>query len=240
MRTGKESSPEKPEDLVCVLRELFRARRWKETGMLDELIGRYPVLEPCRQSIRQAYQAMEECFLGGGKLLVAGNGGSAADSDHIVGELMKGFVKKRPLPDFLVQALKEADPQRGAELSQKLQGALPAIALTNHAALSSAFANDVDGILSYAQQVNGYGNKGDVFLGISTSGNAENVMYAAVTARAKGMKVIGLTGRDGGKLGAFADVSIIVPERETYRIPELHLPVYHALCLMLEERFYDR
>ena len=127
--------------------------------MLEELIGRYPVLEPCRESIRQAYQALEECFLAGGKLLVAGNGGSAADSDHIVGELMKGFVKKRPLPDSLVQALKEADPQRGAELSQKLQGALPAIALTNHVALSSAFANDVDGILSYAQQVNGYGNR---------------------------------------------------------------------------------
>lgn len=208
--------------------------------MLDELIGRYPVLEPCRESIRQAYQALEECFLAGGKLLVAGNGGSAADSDHIVGELMKGFVKKRPLPDSLVQALKEADPQRGAELSQKLQGALPSIALTNHVALSSAFANDVDGILSYAQQVNGYGNRGDVFLGISTSGNAENVMYAAVTARAKGMKVIGLTGRDGGKLGAFADISIVVPKQETYQIQELHLPVYHALCLMLEKRFYDR
>lgn len=208
--------------------------------MLEELIGRYPILEPCRESIRQAYQALEECFLAGGKLLVAGNGGSAADSDHIVGELMKGFVKKRPLPDSLVQALKEADSQRGAELSQKLQGALPAIALTNHVALSSAFANDVDGMLSYAQQVNGYGNRGDVFLGISTSGNAENVMYAAVTARAKGMKVIGLTGRDGGKLGAFADISIIVPKQETYQIQELHLPVYHALCLMLEKRFYDR
>lgn len=208
--------------------------------MLEELIGRYPVLEPCRESIRQAYQALEECFLAGGKLLVAGNGGSAADSDHIVGELMKGFVKKRPLPDSLVQALKEAEPQRGAELSQKLQGALPAIALTNHVALSSAFANDVDGILSYAQQVNGYGNRGDVFLGISTSGNAENVMYAAVTARAKGMKIIGLTGRDGGKLGAFADISIVVPKQETYQIQELHLPVYHALCLMLEKRFYDR
>ena len=205
--------------------------------MLEELIGRYPVLEPCRESIRQAYQALEECFLAGGKLLVAGNGGSAADSDHIVGELMKGFVKKRPLPDSLVQALKEAEPQRGAEL---FQGALPAIALTNHVALSSAFANDVDGILSYAQQVNGYGNRGDVFLGISTSGNAENVMYAAVTARAKGMKIIGLTGRDGGKLGAFADISIVVPKQETYQIQELHLPVYHALCLMLEKRFYDR
>ena len=115
---------------------------------------------------------------------------------------------------------------------------LPAIALTNHAALSSAFANDVDGMLSYAQQVNGYGKAGDVFLGISTSGNAENVMYAAVTAKAKGMKVIGLTGKTGGKLAKIADVAIIVPEQETYKIQELHLPIYHALCLMLEDRFY--
>ena len=170
----------------------------------------------------------------------AGNGGSAADSDHIVGELMKGFVKRRPLPEELKRALAAADPVRGKELAEKLQGALPAIALTNHAALSSAFANDVDGVLSYAQQVNGYGRTGDVFLGISTSGNAENVMYAAVTARAKGMRVIALTGKTGGKLGAFADISIIVPEQETYKIQELHLPIYHALCLMLEERFYER
>lgn len=209
-------------------------------AQLERLIRRHPALEPLRETIWTAYQNMEASFACGGKLLVCGNGGSAADADHIVGELMKGFVKKRPLPDSLVQALKEADPQRGAELSQKLQGALPAIALTNHVALSSAFANDVDGILSYAQQVNGYGNRGDVFLGISTSGNAENVMYAAVTARAKGMKIIGLTGRDGGKLGAFADISIVVPKQETYQIQELHLPVYHALCLMLEKRFYDR
>ena len=172
--------------------------------------------------------------------MIAGNGGRAADSDHIVGELMKGFVKRRPLSEELKQALAAADPIRGKELAEKLQGALPAIALTNHAALSSAFANDVDGVLSYAQQVNGYGRAGDVFLGISTSGNAENVMYAAVTARAKGMRVIALTGKTGGKLGAFADISIIVPEQETYKIQELHLPIYHALCLMLEERFYER
>ena len=172
--------------------------------------------------------------------MIAGNGGSAADSEHIVGELMKGFVKRRPLSEELKQALEAADPIRGKELAEKLQGALPAIALTNHAALSSAFANDVDGVLSYAQQVNGYGRAGDVFLGISTSGNAENVMYAAVTARAKGMRVIALTGKTGGNLGAFADISIIVPEQETYKIQELHLPIYHALCLMLEERFYER
>ncbi len=208
--------------------------------MLNELIERYPVLAGIKDDIRKVYEIMEQCYAAGGKLLIAGNGGSAADSEHIVGELMKGFVMRRPLSGEMREALAAADPVRGAELAEKLQGGLPAIALTNHAALSSAFANDVDGMLSYAQQVCGYGKPGDVFLGISTSGNAENVMYAAVTARAKGMKVVGLTGKSGGKLAEFADASIVVPEQETYRIQELHLPIYHTLCLMLEARFYER
>ena len=208
----------------------------KEKEMIEELVKRYPVLESIKDQIGDAYRLLEACYENGGKLLIAGNGGSAADSDHIVGELMKGFVKRRPVSAKLAKALKQTD--RGAELAKKLQGGLPAIALTNHAALSSAFANDVDGTLSYAQQVNGYGKAGDIFLGISTSGNAENVMYAAVTAKAKGLKVIGLTGKTGGKLAKIADVSIIVPEQETYKIQELHLPIYHALCLMLEDRFY--
>lgn len=207
--------------------------------MLDELIRRYPVLKGVRGEIERTYEILEACYENGGKLLIAGNGGSAADAEHIVGELMKGFVKRRPVPQAMREALITVDPERGGLLAQKLQGGLPAIALTNHAALSSAFANDVDGTLSYAQQVNGYGDEGDVFLGISTSGNAENVMYAAVTAKARGMKVLALTGKDGGKLGRLADVAIIVPEQETYKIQELHLPIYHALCLMLEERFYD-
>lgn len=207
--------------------------------MLDQLIKRYPILEKNREEITKTYELLEECFAAGGKLLIAGNGGSAADSEHIVGELMKGFVKRRPVSENMAEALKAVDMERGAALAQKLQNGLPAIALTNHAALSSAFANDVDGMMSYAQQVNGYGAAGDVFLGISTSGNAENVMYAAVTAKAKGMKVIGLTGKDGGKLAKIADAAIIVPEQETYKIQELHLPIYHALCLMLEERFFD-
>ena len=207
--------------------------------MLNELIMRYPVLGIVRDDVNKAYSILEACYENGGKLLIAGNGGSAADAEHIVGELMKGFVKRRPLPKELKRALIDTDPIRGSELSEKLQQGLPAIALTNHAALSSAFANDVDGMLSYAQQVNGYGKEGDVFLGISTSGNSENVMYAAVTAKAKGMKVIGLTGRDGGKLAKLADVAIVVPEQETYKIQELHLPIYHALCLMLEDHFYE-
>ena len=206
---------------------------------MNELVMRYPVLGIVRDDVNKAYSLLEACYENGGKLLIAGNGGSAADADHIVGELMKGFVKRRPLPKELKCALIDTDPIRGRELSEKLQQGLPAIALTNHAALSSAFANDVDGMLSYAQQVNGYGKEGDVFLGISTSGNSENVMYAAVTAKAKGMKVIGLTGRDGGKLAKLADVAIVVPEQETYKIQELHLPIYHALCLMLEDHFYE-
>ena len=208
--------------------------------MLDELIKRYPILERVREDIEAVYGILERCYENGGKLLIAGNGGSAADAEHIVGELMKGFVKRRPVTAEMKEALKKADPVRGKELSEKLQGGLPAIALVDHAALSTAFANDVDGMLSYAQQVNGYGMPGDVFLGISTSGNAENVMYAAVTAKAKGMKVVGLTGKDGGKLAGIADAAVIVPEMETYKIQELHLPVYHALCLMLEHRFYEQ
>ena len=208
--------------------------------MLDELIKRYPILERVREDIEAVYGILERCYENGGKLLIAGNGGSAADAEHIVGELMKGFVKRRPVTEEMKEALEKADPVRGKELSEKLQGGLPAIALVDHAALSTAFANDVDGMLSYAQQVNGYGKPGDVFLGISTSGNAENVMYAAETAKAKGMQVVGLTGKDGGKLAGIADAAVIVPEMETYKIQELHLPVYHALCLMLEHRFYEQ
>lgn len=209
-----------------------------EKEQLALLISRYPVLAPIKDRIFEAYQVLEACFLGGGKLLVAGNGGSCADSEHIVGELMKGFCKKRPVPEGFAAALRKADGKRGDVLARKLQGALPAIALTGHPGLSTAFLNDVDGELIYAQQVFGYGKEGDVFLGISTSGNAANVLDAAVVARAKGMKIIGLTGRDGGGLRDAADVAIVVPETETYKIQELHLPVYHTLCLMLEERFF--
>ena len=137
------------------------------------------------------------------------------------------------------QKLKEAEPELGEELAKRLQGALPAIALTGHPALSTAFLNDVDGSMGFAQQVYGYGRKGDVFLGITTSGNSKNILYAAAVAKAAGLKVIGLTGRDGGRLKAMADACIVVPEQETFKIQEFHLPVYHALCLMLEEYFYE-
>ena len=169
---------------------------------------------------------------------MAGNGGSCADSEHIVGELMKGFCKKRRVPEDFAKALLKADAKRGGQLAEALEGGLAAIALTGHPGLSTAFLNDVDGAYIYAQQIYGYGKEGDVFLGISTSGNAKNILYAAAVARAKGMKVIGLTGKDGGELSGAADVAVIVPDKETYRIQELHLPIYHTLCLMLEERFF--
>lgn len=207
-------------------------------GQLELLIERYPILESVKTEIDRAYRVLESCYVQGGKLLVAGNGGSCADSEHIVGELMKGFCKRRPVTKEFAKALEKIDARRGNELAGKLQQGLSAIALTGHPGLSTAFLNDVDGSLIYAQQVCGYGKAGDVFLGISTSGNAKNILYAAVTAKAKGMPVIGLTGKDGGELGKAADVAIIVPETETYRIQELHLPVYHTLCLMLEERFF--
>jgi D-sedoheptulose 7-phosphate isomerase len=205
---------------------------------LEELIERYPVLSSVKEEIKKSYELLEACYENGGKLLIAGNGGSCADAEHIVGELMKGFVKRRSVSDEFKEALKAIDPELGSALGQKLQGGLPAIALTGHPGLSTAFLNDVDGEMIFAQQTYGYGKKGDVLLGISTSGNSKNVMYAMTAAKALGMKTIGLTGKDGGQLKNAADVTIVVPETETFKIQELHLPVYHALCLMLEERFF--
>ena len=206
--------------------------------ILDDLISRYPELDNAYDNIWNAYKILEEAYSSGGKLLVAGNGGSAADSEHIVGELMKGFVKPRKLEKEACDRLKSIDEKLGTVLADNLQGALPSIAVTGHVGLSTAYLNDCNPLLSFAQQVNGFGREGDVFLGISTSGNSENILYALVTAKAKGMKTIGLSGRDGGKMKEFCDEIIIVPEKETFKIQELHLPVYHALCLMLEERFF--
>lgn len=206
--------------------------------ILDELIERYPILSGQRDNIIRVYKILEESYSNNGKLLVAGNGGSAADSEHIVGELMKSFIKPRNLNVKLKDKLKSIDEKLGEVLANNLQGALPAIAVTGHVGLSTAYLNDCNPLLSFAQQVNGFGNEGDVFLGISTSGNSENILFALVTAKAKGMKTVGLSGRDGGKMKEYCDDIIIVPENETFKIQELHLPIYHALCLMLEERFF--
>lgn len=205
---------------------------------LDRLIDRYPKLIVCREEVWKAYVLLEEAYASGRKLLVSGNGGSASDSEHIVGELMKEFKLKRKVYGQQATALKEIDLELGQTLADNLQGALPAISLTGHSALQTAFMNDAEPELVFAQQVNGYGKPGDVYLGISTSGNSKNVLYAAVTAKSRGLKVIGLTGSKENKLMKYADVCIRVPETETYKIQELHLPVYHCLCLMLEERFF--
>lgn len=205
---------------------------------LDCLVERYPLLAQCIDSIYQAYDLLEEAYMAGRKLLVCGNGGSASDSEHIVGELMKEFKLKRKIYGDQAEALRKIDPEMGQKLADNLQGALPAISLTGHSSLQTAFMNDVESELVFAQQVNGYGKEEDVFLGISTSGNSRNVLYAAVTAKSKGMKVIGLTGAMENKLMRLADVCIRVPETETYKIQELHLPVYHCLCMMLEDKFF--
>lgn len=207
-------------------------------NLVDELIERYPILEPGRKDITEAFHILLNCFRGQGKLLIAGNGGSAADAEHIVGELMKGFVLKREIDENLKDKLRNVDYDMGNKLSRKLQLSLPAIALSNHSSLNTAFSNDVDGQLCFAQQVLGYGKEGDVFLGISTSGNSANVLYAAIVAKAQGMKVIGLTGRDGGRLADMADVVVAVDEKETYKVQELHLPIYHCLCLMVESEMF--
>ena len=207
---------------------------------VDLLIERYPVLKVCEKSIIDAYLLMEECYVNDGKLLIAGNGGSAADSEHIAGELMKRFKTPRPVTAEFAEKLKSIDPVRGENLAHNLERGLMAIPLVAHEALSTAYINDVDGLGVFAQQLFGLGRPGDVFLGISTSGNSKNVMSATVVARAIGLKVIGLTGAKGGELAEVADVVIKVPETETYMIQELHLPVYHCLCLMLEDRFFGK
>ena len=223
---------------------------------IDLLILRYPQLIVVKDCIVEAYQILEESYTNDGKLLVAGNGGSAADAEHIVGELMKGFknlallggnqsydVTGSRYQGFL-EAHKEmrvpVNKELGRVLSENLQGALPAIALDGHLALTTAYLNDCEPLLCFAQQVNGYGRKSDVFLGISTSGNSRNILYAATVAKAKGMKVIGLTGEKDSKLSEISDTCIQVPETETYKIQELHLPVYHCLCLMLEDTFFGK
>jgi D-sedoheptulose 7-phosphate isomerase len=210
----------------------------KRTEFTADLVERHPLLKNAERDIAGAYDLMENCFRSNGKLLIAGNGGSAADAEHIVGELMKSFVLDRRLDTSFAEKLRAADREKGAFLTERLQGALPAMSLTGQIGLSTAFGNDVDGELVFAQQLYGYGNKGDVFLAISTSGNSRNVIYAAIVAKAKGMQIICLTGANGGELTKYADVAVKVPETETYKVQELHLPIYHSWCLALEKSFF--
>lgn len=205
---------------------------------LDGLFARYPVLAACRTDVFAAADTICASFRAGGKLIACGNGGSAADAEHIVGELMKGFLKKRRLPEKMRTRMKESFPQDADYLYENLQGALPALSLVNQVALGTAFANDQAADLVFAQQVMGIGRKGDVLLAISTSGNSKNVVYAALAARLQGVRTVALTGRSGGRLRDVADIVVAVPDDETYRIQELHLPVYHALCIAAEEEFF--
>lgn len=213
----------------------MRARVYKQ---IEILLNRYPALKTVEREIAEAYLMIERSYKNGGKLLVAGNGGSAADAEHIVGELMKGFKYQRKIHKDFAKKLLDENKELGEVLAEKLQGALPAIALDGHTALSTAYMNDCEPLLCFAQQVSGFGKKEDAFFGISTSGNSKNILYAAITARAKGMKVIGMTGARNSELEKMSDVCIKVPETETYMVQELHLPVYHCLCLMLEEEFF--
>ena len=205
---------------------------------IELLVERYPSLAPIKDDIVAAYLLLAESYQNGGKLLIAGNGGSAADAEHMVGELMKSFKLRRKVENDFAQKLIAEDQELGKVLAENLQGALPAIALDGHLSLSTAYMNDCEPLLCFAQQVNGFGRPGDVFVGISTSGNSKNVLYAAVAARAKGMKVLGLTGANDSKLKELSDVCIQVPQAETYMVQELHLPIYHCLCLMLEDKFF--
>lgn len=210
----------------------YEFRNEKVNVIFDELIARYPALNVCRADIEAAAAIMIESFRNGGKLLTCGNGGSASDAEHIVGELMKAFVLPRKLSKEMCDLLDDE------YLSSNLQGALPAVSMIGESALSTAYANDCAPDLAFAQQVLGLGRKGDVLLGITTSGNSKNVLYAAKVARVQGMKVIMLTGEGGGKCVALSDIAIRVPEKETFKVQEYHLPVYHALCLAIEEEFF--
>lgn len=209
-----------------------------ETGYFDSFFERYPAMEPQREPLRQALELLERRFRAGNKLLVCGNGGSAADSDHLAGELLKGFVKKRPLSQELRTAFERADPEQGIELADSLQNGLPVINLCTHTALHTAFANDCDYENIFAQLTLVYGKPGDVLLAISTSGNSVNVLRAVTAASALGVYTIGLSGRDGGALLKRADYCVVAPGAETYCIQEIHLPVYHMLCLELEARLF--
>ena len=196
--------------------------------IFDELYVRYPQLKGCEGEIAKAFNLLLTCYKGGGKVLTCGNGGSAADAEHIVGELMKKFRKHRDVDATIAAKLPP-------ELVAKLEGALPAVSLVSMSGILTAFANDVAWETAFAQQVYGIGKPGDVLIALSTSGNSANCVNAALVAKAKGLKVVSMTGAGGGRLGDLADAAIRVPETETYKIQELHLPIYHALCAAIED-----
>lgn len=205
---------------------------------LENMIDKYPELDVCKENIIDAFRLLKDCYRSGGKVLLCGNGGSAADCEHIVGELMKGFMSKRPIKSEMRDKLTQYGELEGEYLSKHLQGALPAISLVSHSALMTAYANDVAADMVFAQQVYGYGKQEDVLIGISTSGHSNNVIRAIQVAKAMGIRTIGLTGRTGGRMNDLCDVTICVPWESTPDIQERHLPIYHTLCIMIEEEFF--
>lgn len=208
--------------------------------MINELMNRYPTLLPIKDNIEATTKILIDCYNNGNKLLICGNGGSCADSDHIVGELMKGFLKKRPLSNEFKEKMKSNFPEIDDIMLDKLQMGLPAISLPSFTALNSAFCNDIDPELIYAQALMGLAKKEDILLCISTSGNSKNVYAAAKVGKALGIKIISLTGESGGKLKDISDICINVPETETFKVQELHLPVYHYLCATIEDYFFKK
>lgn len=207
--------------------------------IFENLFIHYPRLAICRNDIEKAFALLKHCYMDGGKVLICGNGGSAADSEHIVGELMKGYLLKRRICEKDIEKIQKAFPENWQFISENLQGALPAISLVSQSAISSAFSNDVSSEMVFAQQVYGYLKEEDVVIGLSTSGNSKNVVNAIRIAKAMGGETIGFTGENGGTLKDYCDVAIKVPADETYRIQEYHLPVYHALCAMIEAEFFE-
>ncbi|MEZ0537919.1 SIS domain-containing protein [Caldicellulosiruptoraceae bacterium PP1] len=206
--------------------------------IIEDTIKRYPKLYQCSEQIKMACQTIINCYENNGKVLVCGNGGSASDSEHIVGELMKGFLMKRPLNQEHKAKLVQYIDQNDQYLIEKLQYGLPAISLVNHNSLVTAVSNDNHGDLIFAQQVLGFAKENDILIGLSTSGNSKNVVLAFSVAKALNLKTIALTGLNGGKLKDLSDILIAVPETETYKVQELHLPVYHAICAVVEQYFF--
>lgn len=207
--------------------------------ILNQLFGRYNKLRFLEPEIKKAAEMIINCYKSGGKLLICGNGGSSSDSGHIAGELMKGFKKKRPLDAALQEKIKSFSREYGEMPAKMLQQGLPSISLSAHTDLLTAILNDIHGDLIYAQQVTGYGKEGDILMGLSSSGNSKDILYAVIVAKAMGLKTIGLTGASGGKMKTQLDILINVPETATDLVQEYHLPVYHAICEMVEEAFFS-
>ncbi len=214
----------------------------KSENQLEIFRQENPTLSSQLSGISSAVEKITECYKSGGTILVCGNGGSASDSEHIVGELMKGFLKKRPLTEEEIHRLKAVaeGEEEAAWISSHMQRGIPAISLVSQSALTTAFENDVEPKLVFAQQVMGYGRQGDVFIGLSTSGNSANVVYGAKVAKSKGMTVIGFTGREDSKLSLVGDIVLRSSEKDTYKVQEDHIKLYHLLCALVENELFER